>query len=424
MQVFLSYSRLDRDFVGRLADDLAARGIESWLDTDDLPTNDEDRWRRAVVHGIRDSAALILVLSPNSVSSAAVERELTIAAEVSRRIIPIVHRACQLSDGLMFELAGLQRTDFVEQPYEIALDNLVRRILAGSPAATAVPPPPVLAPQPVNPEVRVSEDGIDGGAIPARLSGGVDENGQSVLTPHRSPARRPSWSVVAVSALVGVGIAVAAFVWVFGSRGSNADRDAALVVTEAEREGPGTSDRSSAPIEPDGTSAAVPTAPDPTTPASRDAAASSTSPTTPTNAPTATDSAAAPEEDGPAVLGPGDRLLVGEFLPAHGGRYVLEMTADDGLRAVTLGQPDPWWSTGVVATADGAAIMQITDGNLVIYTRNPPPGDQTAVHDAVYDSGTVGHPGASLILHELNGHGVLDIVDADGELVTRLGTSA
>lgn len=423
MQVFLSYSRLDRDFVGRLADDLAARGIESWLDTDDLPTNDEDRWRRAVVHGIRESAALVLVLSPNSVSSGAVERELTIAAEVSRRIIPIVHRACELSDGLMFELAGLQRTDFVEQPYEIALNDLVRRILAGSPSEAAIPPPPVLAPQPVDPEDRVREDGVDGGAIPERLSWGVDEEGQSALNRQRSHARRPSGIVVAISSLMVVGIAVATLVSVLARRGSDAERDAALVVTEAERDARGESDRSSAPIEPGGTSAAVPTAPDLTGPASRDAASSSTSPTTPTTAATATDPAAAPENDGPAVLGPGDRLLVGQFVPAYGGKYVLEMTADDGLRAVTVGQPDPWWSTGVTATANGAAIMQITDGNLVIYTRNPPPGDQTAAKDAVYDSGTVGHPGASLILHELNGHGVLDIVDANGELVTRLGAS-
>ena len=111
MHVFLSYSRRDAAFVGRLADDLATRGIEPWLDTEDLPTDDEDRWRRSVVQGIRESAAIILILSPDSVRSASVERELTIAAEMTRRIIPIVHRTSALSDGVMFELAGLQRTD-------------------------------------------------------------------------------------------------------------------------------------------------------------------------------------------------------------------------------------------------------------------------------------------------------------------------
>jgi hypothetical protein len=141
VHVFLSYSRRDAAFVGRLADDLMTRGIDSWLDTDDLPTENEDRWRRSVVQGIRESDAIILVLSPDSVRSAAVERELTIGAEMKRRIVPIMHRRCTLSDGVMFELAGLQRTDFVDQPYEAALDELVDRIHAGPARQADVAPP-------------------------------------------------------------------------------------------------------------------------------------------------------------------------------------------------------------------------------------------------------------------------------------------
>lgn len=136
MQVFLSYSRRDAAFVGRLADDLARHGIEPWLDTDDLPTDDDDRWRRSVVCGIRESAALVLVLSPDSVRSPAVERELTIAAEMGRRVIPVVHRPCALTDGLMFELAGVQRVDFVDQRYPESLDRLVGRIRAAGSAGS------------------------------------------------------------------------------------------------------------------------------------------------------------------------------------------------------------------------------------------------------------------------------------------------
>ena len=142
MQVFLSYSRRDAEFVGRLARDLAGRGIDSWLDTEDLAVSDEDRWRRSVVQGIRESSAMILVLSPDSVRSPAVERELTIAAEVERRIVPIVHRTCDLSDGLMFELAGVQRTDFAGQPYEVALTQLVRRVQAASTNHSGMESPP------------------------------------------------------------------------------------------------------------------------------------------------------------------------------------------------------------------------------------------------------------------------------------------
>ena len=110
-QVFLSYSRRDDHFVRRLAADLEKRGVDVWLDTDDLDDTDEDRWRRSIVQAITKSSALVVVLSPDSVESAPVERELTIAAETKRRIIPIVHRPCELSDGLQFELAGIAKDE-------------------------------------------------------------------------------------------------------------------------------------------------------------------------------------------------------------------------------------------------------------------------------------------------------------------------
>ena len=40
------------------------------------------------------------------------------AAEISRRIIPVVHRPCELPDGFQFELAGVQRIDFATEPYD------------------------------------------------------------------------------------------------------------------------------------------------------------------------------------------------------------------------------------------------------------------------------------------------------------------
>ena len=63
MQVFFSYSRKDRAFVDRLAADVEAQGSHAWIDTEDLPTAGEDRWRRSIVQGIRGSSALVLVLS-------------------------------------------------------------------------------------------------------------------------------------------------------------------------------------------------------------------------------------------------------------------------------------------------------------------------------------------------------------------------
>lgn len=201
MQVFLSYSRRDSTFVRRLAESLEGRDVDAWLDTDELAATDEDRWRRSIVQGIRESAALVVVLSPDSVSSGQVERELTIAAETKRRIIPIIFRPCDLPDGFQFELAGVQRIDFSEQPYESALDQLVRRI-------GVLPPPENVTPVlPLAPPSETAARAAQGAA--PRLAAPTST---PMLDPPRSPTQtgngraRP---LVAAGLLLLVGIVVA-----------------------------------------------------------------------------------------------------------------------------------------------------------------------------------------------------------------------
>ena len=145
MEVFLSYSRRDTEFVSRIGRDLSARGFEVWLDTQDIVGGGIDRWRTSIVAGIRRSDVVVVVLSPNSVQSENVERELTVAAENRRRVVPILHQPCELPDGFQYELAGLQHIDFVVQSYDRAFDELLRQLqatVAPDPARPPVLPSP------------------------------------------------------------------------------------------------------------------------------------------------------------------------------------------------------------------------------------------------------------------------------------------
>ena len=81
MKVFVSYSRKDTELVDRLVRDLTMLGHEVWIDRSDLVGGGEDRWRRSIVNTIRDSEAMLIVLSPNSIASENVERELSVAAD-------------------------------------------------------------------------------------------------------------------------------------------------------------------------------------------------------------------------------------------------------------------------------------------------------------------------------------------------------
>ena len=113
-----------RRFAHRLANGLEASGHVAWIDTEDITTSGEDRWRRSIVAGIAQADAVVVVLSPSSVTSVNVEREITIAADERKRLVPIVHQPCELTAGFTYELAGIQHVDFSTQPFDEALHEL------------------------------------------------------------------------------------------------------------------------------------------------------------------------------------------------------------------------------------------------------------------------------------------------------------
>ena len=88
--VFISYSRRDKDFVGKLRDALSARKYDVWVDWKDIPPSTE--WLNEIRGGIDGADAFIYLISPDSVSSEVCARELGHAVEQHKRIIPVVRR--------------------------------------------------------------------------------------------------------------------------------------------------------------------------------------------------------------------------------------------------------------------------------------------------------------------------------------------
>jgi WD40 repeat protein len=85
--VFVSYSRRDAEFVGRLAEDLRQRGKEVWVDVEGI--RDAEVFPQALRRAIEGSDAFLFVISPDSVSSEYCEQEVGHAAELNKRIVPI-----------------------------------------------------------------------------------------------------------------------------------------------------------------------------------------------------------------------------------------------------------------------------------------------------------------------------------------------
>jgi hypothetical protein len=137
MRVFVSYSRHDSDFVARLVAVLEANRHDVWLDATDLRGSDE--WRQSIVDAIRAADVVVLVISPRSMASTDVEREITVAAEEQRRILPVVLEHADLTGSIRYELAGVQHISFEGQPFDDAASKLLEAIQAPSATTSRSP---------------------------------------------------------------------------------------------------------------------------------------------------------------------------------------------------------------------------------------------------------------------------------------------
>ncbi len=95
--VFLSYSRRNSAFVTRLADSLAARGKDVWVDVQGIA--DAEVFSEAIRRAIESSEAFLLVITPESVASPYCRQEVEYANELGKRIVPL-RRAPVAEDAL------------------------------------------------------------------------------------------------------------------------------------------------------------------------------------------------------------------------------------------------------------------------------------------------------------------------------------
>ena len=99
--VFISYSRRDREFVEKLHAALVARGKDVWIDFEDIPLTAE--WLAEVFAGVESSDNFLFVISPDSLESEICTRELGHALEQRKRVVPVLLREAdgrQVPDAL------------------------------------------------------------------------------------------------------------------------------------------------------------------------------------------------------------------------------------------------------------------------------------------------------------------------------------
>jgi len=88
--VFISYSRRDKQFVAGLNEQLKQRGKETWVDWEGIMPSEE--WLKEIYAAIEASDCVVYVLSPDSIASEVCGQEIDHAVANNKRLIPIVYR--------------------------------------------------------------------------------------------------------------------------------------------------------------------------------------------------------------------------------------------------------------------------------------------------------------------------------------------
>jgi hypothetical protein len=88
--VFISYSGEDREIVEELHSSLEKVNIQTWVSLDNIPIG--STWKDEIERAIKDSDAVLIVFSSDSLKSKAIANELEISNKYNKKIIPIIYR--------------------------------------------------------------------------------------------------------------------------------------------------------------------------------------------------------------------------------------------------------------------------------------------------------------------------------------------
>ncbi|HEY3875568.1 MAG TPA: TIR domain-containing protein [Candidatus Kapabacteria bacterium] len=132
--IFISYSSKDREHAEQLTELLASAGLSVWIDQSGIEA--ATSWSEEIVNALDGCKAFIVMLSPHSIESKNVVREVALAFEKNKKILPLDLEPVSLPASMQYHLAGLQRTSMTN------IDAILRALGKLGLEATGAPQPP------------------------------------------------------------------------------------------------------------------------------------------------------------------------------------------------------------------------------------------------------------------------------------------
>jgi len=146
--IFLSHSSRNAEIANAMKAYLATRGIRCWKAPDDIEPSEP--WPVAIMRGLRECPIVVLIWTKESMASDQVLKEITIADQKTKAIIPFRAEEILPDGGLEYFLVAKQWLE-AHPSYEQALETLAEtalRILGRTPEVTQSDAIDVDAPQP------------------------------------------------------------------------------------------------------------------------------------------------------------------------------------------------------------------------------------------------------------------------------------
>src|SRR5436190_9881796 len=139
--IFISYSRKDSVQALSLVERLRASGLDVWIDQHGIEASTS--WSKEIANALKECHTMVLLLSPMAVASANVAKELSVAAQLKKRIVPVQLEHAELEGEFLYHLSGLHRAQYSD------FDSILRAITkenTGSGIESRIPGP-ALQPQ-------------------------------------------------------------------------------------------------------------------------------------------------------------------------------------------------------------------------------------------------------------------------------------
>ncbi len=126
-EVFISYAAMDRERVLGLVERLRKAGVTVWIDQAGIDVS--TMWSQEIVSAIKGCKVMLLSISPHSTGSENVVKELALASERKKPIIPVYLETAEIPETMEYQLAGIQRVEYFRENEDIAFKAMLRSLV-------------------------------------------------------------------------------------------------------------------------------------------------------------------------------------------------------------------------------------------------------------------------------------------------------